>query len=60
MLGHSKIVELLLEDERVHPGVFSNEALRHACMHGHLDVVKLLLQDKRVNPSDYGNLRYTL
>ena len=48
-------VQLLLQDERVDPSAYDNEAIRRACEKGHLNIVQLLLQDKRVDPSADNN-----
>src|SRR6185503_9095679 len=54
--GHIDIVRLLLEDTRVDPSEFDNQALYNACSYHHLKVVKLLLTDPRVDPSTQNNL----
>jgi ankyrin repeat protein len=53
--GHTKMVELLLQDGRIDPTTDSNAAIGYASLNGHVDIVALLLQDSRVDPTDYGN-----
>lgn len=54
-LGFYDIVKLLLQDPRVDPGAYANEAIRMAVNGKHPRVVNLLLEDSRVNPADYHN-----
>jgi ankyrin repeat protein len=51
-LGHIKVVEALLQDNRVDPTANNNWAIRISSEYGHKEVVKLLLQDGRVEPPD--------
>lgn len=53
--GHIKVVERLLQDERVNPADNRNEAIELASKNGHIEVVERLLQDERVNPADNNN-----
>ena len=48
--GYFKVVKLLLEDERVYPGVDNNYAIKRAIINGHIEIVKVLLKDNRVSP----------
>ena len=57
--GHLKVVNRLLQDERVDPSDRNNEAIQWAAHNGHLDVVKRLLQDLRVNPGARDNFAMT-
>ena len=49
-MGHTDIVELLLETPEVDPCAGNNYAIRFASANGHTDIVKLLLNDKKVDP----------
>ena len=49
--GNIRMVNLLLEDDRVDPSANDNYAIRFASSGGHLQVVERLLQDERVDPS---------
>lgn len=49
--GHTDVVRLLLQDDRVNPASNSNQALLSASKRGHVGVVRLLLQDRRVEPA---------
>ena len=49
--GHSKVVELLLADERVDPTSCDNEAVELARTNDHTDVLEMLLADPRVKRS---------
>jgi hypothetical protein len=51
----TKIVELLLADERVDPSARGNWSIRHASENGHVLVVRSLLKHSRVDPSARGN-----
>jgi ankyrin repeat protein len=53
--GHLKVINLLLQDERVDPSARNNVAIRSASQKGHLAVVERLLQDERVDPSIIAN-----
>ncbi|MBT4963220.1 MAG: hypothetical protein HOI53_04195 [Francisellaceae bacterium] len=56
--GHSEIVRILLNDDRVDLSLFvgENSLLVKAVYAGHLSVVKVLLESQKVNPSNDGNL----
>lgn len=50
--GHTKIVELLLNDERIEENVvdhFGQTAFFLACLNGKVEVVKLMLRNEKVN-----------
>ena len=47
--GHLAVVDRLLQDPRVDPSDFNNDAVRLASEHGHHAVVERLKQDSRVN-----------
>ena len=54
--GHSNVLKLLLQDERVDPGSAVEgsggmTAIMYASQRGHLDVVKLLLAHSRADPT---------
>lgn len=49
--GKIKVVNRLLQDERVDPSAQDNQALLEASSKGHVDVVDRLLRDDRVDPS---------
>lgn len=53
--GYRKIVEMLLEDNRVDPSAVKNYAVIHASMRGHMDIVEMLMKDGRVDPSAQKN-----
>jgi len=53
--GCADVVELLLKDGRLDPGLESNMALWKSASNGHTATVKFLLADKRVDPSDQLN-----
>ena len=53
--GHSEVVKLLLQDERVDPTADDNYAIHGASYNGHVEVVRLLLQDERVDPTVINN-----
>jgi hypothetical protein len=53
--GHVEVVKLLLNDPRVDPSAYNNDAIRWASKYGHVEVVKLLLNDPRVDPSVANN-----
>jgi ankyrin repeat protein len=44
------IIRLFLDDSRVDPTIFDNQALQIACQEGFLSTVSILLQDKRIDP----------
>jgi hypothetical protein len=44
-------VKLLLNDHRVDPSAYNNDAIRRASENGHVEVVKPLVSDPRVDPS---------
>jgi hypothetical protein len=48
--GHTDVVQVLLEDDRVNPGGDNNSAIKLACAKGHKEIVRLLLDDHRVDP----------
>ncbi len=50
--GHTQLVERLLKETKMQPGVSSNTAIQVAASNGHIDIVKVLLQDPRVNVSN--------
>jgi ankyrin repeat protein len=50
--GHTKVVEILLQDGRADPTADENAALGYASYHGNVEIVKALLKDGRVNPED--------
>lgn len=54
--SHVSIVEELLQDERVDPGVWYNDAIEKFSRHGYLSIVDRLLKDERVNPADNYNI----
>ena len=54
-LGHTDMVKMLLQDNRVNPADQNNYAIRWAANYGHTDTVKILVQDNRVNPADENN-----
>jgi len=47
--GHTKIVKLLLVDERVDPSIKNSLALFNAIASNHIEIVKLLLANKRID-----------
>ena len=53
--GHTSLVQLLLQDPRIHPAAMNNYAIIYASQNGHHDVAELLLQDPRVNPAAQDN-----
>jgi ankyrin repeat protein len=50
-LGHTQVVELLLNDPRVDPSAENQDAIITACQHGWQQIVELLLSHPRVDPS---------
>lgn len=56
--GNAEVVERLLQDPRIDPGVRDNYAIRKASKKGNVDVVRVLLQDPRVDPS--ADISYTI
>lgn len=56
--GFTPIVERILLDDRVDPGLENNAALSCAVMRGHMDVVQCLFDDVRVDPSADENHAY--
>jgi ankyrin repeat protein len=51
--GHTEIVKIFLEDNRVDPILLDkkiNRVLCCACIYGRIEIVKLLLQDHRIKP----------
>jgi len=46
--GKTKILSLLLKDERVDPSALNNSALDLAIQFGHIDIVYILENDDRV------------
>ena len=55
-LGHTSVVQSLLEDGRTDPGAQNNVAVRTAAALGHTAIVQALLQDARVDPSAFRQL----
>ncbi len=53
--GYVHIVNSLLGDKRVDPGVYDNKVLIQASEDGHVEIVKILLQHSKVDPSDQNN-----
>ena len=56
--GHTKVLELLLKDNRVDPSYDNNCLIQEAC-HNYAfgyELVEILLKDPRVDPTDDGNL----
>lgn len=53
--GHTKIVEVLLQDQIVDPGWNNYYAFTHASINGHYDVVKLLLENVKDIPTKVVN-----
>jgi len=51
--GHTEIVKLLLEDNRVNPAADDNYAVRWASYNNHTETVRLLLSDSRVDISSH-------
>jgi len=49
--GNIKIVDRLLQNQKVDPSHKSHQAIRYSAQNGHLQVVERLLQDPRVDPS---------
>ncbi|KAI9341183.1 ankyrin repeat-containing domain protein [Obelidium mucronatum] len=58
-LGHSDVVELLLQMPSVDPSAWNNQAIIDAAESNFLPVVKSLLQDPRVDPSAQCNSAIT-
>jgi ankyrin repeat protein len=46
--GHTEVVKLLLEDERVDPSTNKNWAIRQAYKREYINVIKLLLKHSKV------------
>lgn len=53
--GALNIVKVLLEDGRVNPAAYDNEAIIMAACREDPDMIKILLGDPRVNPGDSNN-----
>jgi len=53
--GYTKLVEMLLQYNKVVPIWGSNSFITIACEFGHLAIVNMLLLDKRVDPSELSN-----
>jgi Ankyrin repeats (3 copies) len=51
LMGHDKIVEMLLLDKRADPSSYGNFCIDAASTKGHKAVLELLLKDTRVDPS---------
>ena len=49
--GNIKVIDRLLQDDRIDPSADDNSAIKWASTLGHLDVVNRLLQDSKVDPS---------
>eukprot|EP01118_Nematostelium_gracile_P006465 TRINITY_DN2081_c0_g1_i2.p1 TRINITY_DN2081_c0_g1~~TRINITY_DN2081_c0_g1_i2.p1 ORF type:complete len:508 (+),score=97.70 TRINITY_DN2081_c0_g1_i2:86-1525(+) len=54
-LGHSGVVETLVDDGRFDPSMNDNELIRTASRNGFRKIVKKLLEDPRVDPSSHDN-----
>ncbi len=54
-LGFLDIVEVLLRETSVNPGIKESKALWCAAENGHTEIVRLLLRDERVNPTGRHN-----
>ena len=53
--GHTKIVEILVLDQRVDPSDHENYSLKSASQGGFKEIVEILLKDARVDPSASDN-----
>ena len=53
--GHTKVVQLLLQDPCVDPAAEDNYVIQSTAGHGHAEVVRLLLADSRVDPAANNN-----
>jgi len=51
--GHTKVVEILLDHDSVHPFHDNHEAICLAAEHGHYDILKLLLSWRNSDDGDY-------
>ena len=58
--GHMSVVDILLKDPRVDPGIQYSAIIKIAARQGNYLLVKALLKDHRVNPNSYGKFKPAL